>query len=53
MWQEKTFDARRIDLEFGWAKAIGRNTMRVFLCRILIFTNLLTGIARLSSFTIG
>jgi hypothetical protein len=31
MWQAGTFDAARIDLELGWAAAIGMNTMRVFL----------------------
>src|SRR5215210_8803025 len=31
MWQADTFDARRIDLELGWAESIGMNTMRVFL----------------------
>src|SRR5271163_2667437 len=31
MWQAETFDPQRIDLEFGWAEAIGLNTMRVFL----------------------
>jgi len=31
MWQAETFDAKRIDLELGWAEAIGLNTMRVFL----------------------
>src|SRR4029077_3291546 len=31
MWQADTFDAKRIDLELGWAEAIGLNTMRVFL----------------------
>ena len=31
MWQADTFDAKRIDLELGWAEAIGMNTMRVFL----------------------
>jgi hypothetical protein len=31
MWQAETFDPKRIDLELGWAKAIGLNTMRVFL----------------------
>ena len=31
MWQADTFDPRRIDLELGWAAAIGMNTMRVFL----------------------
>ena len=31
MWQANTFDAKRIDLELGWAEAIGLNTMRVFL----------------------
>ena len=31
MWQGETFDPQRIDLEFGWAQAIGLNTMRVFL----------------------
>ncbi len=31
MWQPETFDPDRIDLELGWAAAIGMNTMRVFL----------------------
>ena len=31
MWQADTFDPARIDLELGWAAAIGMNTMRVFL----------------------
>ena len=31
MWQAETFDPKRIDLELGWAEAIGMNTMRVFL----------------------
>jgi hypothetical protein len=31
MWQTETFDPARIDLELGWAAAIGMNTMRVFL----------------------
>jgi hypothetical protein len=31
MWQADTFDPKRIDLELGWAEAIGLNTMRVFL----------------------
>ena len=31
MWQAGTFDPVRIDLELGWAAAIGMNTMRVFL----------------------
>ena len=31
MWQAESFDPKRIDLEFGWAEAIGLNTMRVFL----------------------
>ena len=31
MWQEDTFDGKRIDTELGWAEAIGLNTMRVFL----------------------
>lgn len=30
-WQADTFDPTRIDLELGWASAIGMNTMRVFL----------------------
>ena len=37
MWQAETFDPKRIDLELGWAEAIGLNTMRVFLhaiCRV-------------------
>ena len=31
MWQADTFDPAQIDLEFGWAEAMGMNTMRVFL----------------------
>ena len=31
MWQADTFDAKRIDLELGWAEKLGMNTMRVFL----------------------
>jgi len=31
MWQADTFDPTTIDREFGWAEAIGMNTMRVFL----------------------
>ena len=31
MWQADTFDPQRIELELGWAEAIGLNTMRVFL----------------------
>jgi len=31
MWQADSFDAKRIDLELGWAASIGMNTMRVFL----------------------
>lgn len=31
MWQEETFDPKRIDLELGWAESLGFNTMRVFL----------------------
>jgi hypothetical protein len=35
MWQAATFDPQRIDLELGWAQAIGMNTMRVFLHNLL------------------
>jgi hypothetical protein len=35
MWQEATFDPAEIDLEFGWAEALGMNTMRVFLDDLL------------------
>jgi hypothetical protein len=35
MWQEDDFDARRIDLELGWAESLGMNTMRVFLHDLL------------------
>ena len=31
MWQEETYDPKRIDLELGWAESLGFNTMRVFL----------------------
>jgi len=35
MWQPETFDPQRIDLELGWAEAVGMNTMRVFLHDLL------------------
>ncbi len=35
MWQESTFDPTQIDKEFGWAEALGMNTMRVFLHDLL------------------
>jgi hypothetical protein len=35
MWQEATFDPKRIDLELGWAQGLGMNTMRVFLHDLL------------------
>ena len=35
MWQADSFDPKRIDLELGWAEAIGLNTMRVFLHDLL------------------
>src|SRR6266478_4024179 len=35
MWQADTFDPQRIDLELGWAQALGMNTMRVFLHDLL------------------
>jgi hypothetical protein len=35
MWQAGTFDPQRIDLELGWAQALGMNTMRVFLHDLL------------------
>jgi hypothetical protein len=35
MWQTDTFDPQRIDLELGWAEAIGMNSMRVFLHDLL------------------
>jgi hypothetical protein len=35
MWQADTFDPARIDLELGWAEAIGMNAMRVFLHDLL------------------
>ncbi|MES2739748.1 MAG: 1,4-beta-xylanase [Pseudomonadota bacterium] len=35
MWQAETFDPERIDLELGWAAALGMNTMRVFLHDLL------------------
>ncbi|MCM5661810.1 glycoside hydrolase 5 family protein [Galbibacter mesophilus] len=31
MWQESTWDPKRIDLELGWAEDIGMNTLRVYL----------------------
>ncbi len=31
MWQAETFNPAQIDKELGWARAIGMNTMRVFL----------------------
>lgn len=35
MWQAETFDPATIDRELGWAKALGMNTMRVFLHDLL------------------
>lgn len=35
MWQAETFDPKRIDLELGWAKELGMNTMRVYLHDLL------------------
>ena len=35
MGQADSFDPRRIDLELGWAEAIGMNSMRVFLHDLL------------------
>jgi hypothetical protein len=35
MWQEESFDPTRIDLELGWAEALGFNTLRVFLHDLL------------------
>jgi len=35
MWQAETFDPQRIDLELGWAEAMGLNVMRVFLHDLL------------------
>jgi hypothetical protein len=35
MWQADTFDPKRIDLELGWAEAIGMNSVRVFLHDLL------------------
>jgi len=35
MWQAETFDAAAIDKELGWARAIGMNTMRVYLHNLL------------------
>jgi hypothetical protein len=35
MWHPETFDPAQIDLELGWAEAMGMNTMRVFLHDLL------------------
>lgn len=35
MWQIGTFDLERIDLELGWARSLGFNSMRVFLHDLL------------------
>ena len=35
MWQAATFNPAEIDQEFGWAEAMGMNTMRVFLHDLL------------------
>jgi len=35
MWQEDTFDPKRIDQELGWAEGIGMNVMRVYLHDLL------------------
>jgi cellulase (glycosyl hydrolase family 5) len=35
MWQAETFDADRVNFEFGWAESMGMTTMRVFLHDLL------------------
>jgi hypothetical protein len=35
MWQADSFDPQRIDLELGWARSVGMNTVRVFLHDLL------------------
>lgn len=35
MWQEDTWDPERIDLELGWARELGFNSMRVYLHHML------------------
>jgi hypothetical protein len=35
MWQDDTFDRKRIDKELGWAASLGMNSMRVFLHDLL------------------
>jgi Cellulase (glycosyl hydrolase family 5) len=35
MWQQDTFDPKKIDLELGWAQSLGMNIMRVFLHDLL------------------
>src|SRR4051795_3612047 len=35
MWQQATFNPAEIDRELGWAEALGRNPMRVFLHDLL------------------
>jgi hypothetical protein len=35
MWQEASFNPAQIDKELGWAKAMGMNTMRVYLHDLL------------------
>lgn len=35
MWQADTFDPATIDKELGWARALGMNTMRVYLHNLL------------------
>ena len=35
MWQAETFDPETIDRELGWARAIGMNSMRVYLHNLL------------------
>lgn len=31
MWQARSFNSKRIDMELGWGESLGMNTMRVFL----------------------
>lgn len=35
MWQADSFDPKRINLELGWARTLGMNTMRVYLHDLL------------------
>jgi hypothetical protein len=50
MWQQDTYDVFTIERELGWARAIGFNTVRVFLHHLLWLQDEIGFLGRLNSF---